>query len=483
MKRCEHYFHCAYLQQFKSDARVLIFTHAYLPLPRNSHEKTRPDLVVIDESFFSTCIETIGIPRSRLEKLARKDVALQCVVSKLLTAIDDDEPVLAALRSAGITSQALTELHAEFVASGASFLDFPTDAEAEDWLTWARKKGVERPRVDLLLQILATELATSRTESHGVSYDEKRDAIRLHYRKPIARFQYPDGRPIIVIIDANANPDLLRGWFSDIAFEEFPAGRNAYVVQCSTSRGSTVSFAPWDKSHAESKARAKKNVAGLNELIRHEAQLGAKKVLVVGPQKICGNPKNAMPALVQCPPNGALEHFNGLRGVDIYKDFDTAIIIGRNQPAIKGVEDEARALWYDSPDPLLFADDWSVELRPYRLRDPSKSLGVDVLVHPDPRIQKLHEQIREGESTQVIDRLRLVHAKEPKRVIVVSNIPLDLEVDELVDLQTLLFRTRLDRAWDRLNGAMPLNPEWLSKTFPDLWPTTGAARTDLRGGG
>ena len=100
-------------------------------------------------------------------------------------------------------------------------------------------------------------------------------------------------------------------------------------------------------------------------------------------------------------------------------------MIGRNQPPIAALEELARALWFDSAEPLTFVDDWVVELRPYRMRDPAQTMGVEVLVHPDPRIQKLHEQIREGESTQTLDRLRLVHAPQSKRAILVSNIPLD----------------------------------------------------------
>jgi hypothetical protein len=239
---------------------------------------------------------------------------------------------------------------------------------------------------------------------------------------------------------------------------------------------------PEKNADESSKKRARRNLEGLQELIDSEADNGKNRVLVVGPQAITGNPAQNVPALLTRPPNGALAHFNGLRGVDAYKDFDTAIIVGRNQPPINELENLARALWYDSEVPLGFAADWTREERPYRFRDPAQRMGVEVLVHPDPRVQRLHEQLREGESTQAIDRLRLVHAQGPKRVIIVSNIPLDLEIDELVDLSSLLYRTRLERAWECLNGVMPLNPTWLAARFPDLWPTPGAARTDIRAG-
>jgi hypothetical protein len=475
-KSCEYFGDCSYLKQFESDARVLIYTHAYLPLPRNSLEKVAPTLIVIDESFLSTCLLNHRSSRSEWEEEAREDVVACCVLSKVLKAIDDRKPLLGELRAAGLTPEILREVRADF-KTGVSFNPHGTDDALLKNL-----RTTPRVRLDILAEILEAELATGRSECHGITYDYDEKVLRLHYRRPIARFESGDGSPPTIVIDANADPELLREWFPDLAFKEIPVSRNAYVVQCSSARGSTVSFVPGKNSDPGSKERATRNLAGLEELIRHESTGGTKRVLVVGPQSVTGNSAKEVAPLIACPENGALAHFNGLRGVDVYKDFDTAIIIGRNQPALDDLEDLARALWFDSEASLGFAADYVLETRPYRFRDPNKSMGVEVLVHPDPRIQRLHEQIREGESTQAIDRLRLIHAKKPKRVIVVSNIPLAIDVDELVDLQTLLYRTRLNRAWEQLNGVLPLNPEWLSKTFPHLWPTPGAARTDLRAG-
>ncbi len=475
-KRCEYFDDCSYLGQFESDARVLIYTHAYLPLPRNSKENTHPSLVIVDESFLSTCLLNYQCPRGRLEKKADEDVVIACVLSKVFSAVDERKPLLAELRSAGLTAEILQEVRDD-ISMGMSFNPFNSDEEALKNLP-----GEPRVRLDLLMEILEAELPTGRDESHGVSYDYEKKALKLHYRKPITRFRAAPDEPPIIVIDANADPELIRAWFRELTFKDIPVSRNAYVVQCHSSRGATASFAAWENAGPNPKERAAKNVAGLNELIRYESAGGKTKVLVAGPQKITGNPKKGIVPLVSCPPNGALAHFGALRGVDVYKEFDTVIIVGRNQPPIAELEDLARAFWFDSETPLGFAEEFVAERRPYRFKDPGKSMEIEVPVHPDPRVQRLQEQIREGESTQAIDRLRLIHAAVPKRVIVVSNIPLGLEIDELVDLKSLLYRTRLDRAWEQLRGVLPLNPAWLSKRFPDLWPTKDAARTDLRAG-
>jgi hypothetical protein len=130
--------------------------------------------------------------------------------------------------------------------------------------------------------------------------------------------------------------------------------------------------------------------------------------------------------------------------------------------------------------PLQFASDWTIETRGYRFRDGRH--GVDVVVHPDPRIQVVHEQLREGESQQAIDRIRLVHSTIEKPVYILSNVVLDIDVDELLTWDELMAGgTRLQQAWARLNGVMPLAPAWLAAAFPDLWQSAAAAKCDVGG--
>lgn len=508
---CEYFQECAYLKQFEDkDTKVLIFTHAYLPLPRNVKEQIHPGLVIIDESFLTPCLLKEGdrneITRGQLLALSYDSAPLQFIIKRLLCAIDNDEPILDSLRKDKITSNSLRNtLKIYPPIQPVGFLAISSDAEG-----LPRLKAKNRVRVEDLFAILIAELATSRSESHGITFNSEKQSLVLHYRKPITRFgralRQPliigkiivlppaaskMGRPLrkppvrrneppIIIIDANADLQLIRPWFPNATFQEIKVARHAYVIQCKSTRGSTTSLVP-DKNRAPtSKKRAEDNIEGLQNLIERESESGKRKVLVVGPQSITGNSKDNKPGLLTPPQNGVLAHFNGLRGIDVYKDFDTVIIVGRNEPPIEELENLARSLFFDSETTLETGSNWVMEERPYRFRDPRKKLGVDVIVHPDRRIQRLLEQIREGESTQAIDRLRLIHATTPKRVILVSNIPLDLVVDEVVDFKTLLYQTRLDQAWAKLRGVLPLNPEWMSKTRPDLWPTPGAARTDLR---
>jgi len=82
--------------------------------------------------------------------------------------------------------------------------------------------------------------------------------------------------------------------------------------------------------------------------------------------------------------------------------------------------------------------------------------------HPDPRAQVLLEQIREAETAQAIDRLRLVHkSKGPRspRVFILSNIPVDIEVDELFRWEQYQL---IQQLVDESDGYIPLNKTHLT---------------------
>jgi hypothetical protein len=89
---------------------------------------------------------------------------------------------------------------------------------------------------------------------------------------------------------------------------------------------------------------------------------------------------------------------------------------------------------------------------------------VTVQTHPDWRAQLLLEQVREAESEQGLDRLRLLRGEGKQRqVYILSNVPLNVTVDygwSWTEYQQLL------SMWKEAEGVMPLNPEHLMKRCP-----------------
>ena len=90
--------------------------------------------------------------------------------------------------------------------------------------------------------------------------------------------------------------------------------------------------------------------------------------------------------------------------------------------------------------------------------------SVPVQTHPDWRAQLLLEQVREAESEQALDRLRLLRGEgKDRQVYILSNVPLNVTVDygwSWTEYQQLL------SLWEEADGLMPLNPEHLMKRCP-----------------
>jgi hypothetical protein len=181
-----------------------------------------------------------------------------------------------------------------------------------------------------------------------------------------------------------------------------------------------------------------------------------------------------------------IAHFGNIRGTNDFEDHEIVVILGREQPSPRDAEKLAKAIWYDTKEPIrcILAGSKGEAQYPYRqrhytMRDGSQQRPVRVRVHPDRRVQAVVEQVREAEMVQAIDRLRLVHSPREKTVYVLCNIPLDIPVDELVTWRELVGDGRLVKALEACeeNGwdALPLAAKELSRLFPELWRTRKAA--------
>ncbi len=469
-RQCEHYATCPYITQFQP-SDVIIYTHAYLPLQRSRLETWFPEIVIIDESFFQTCIESVQLKLARLY-----DVNIPAAARKVCKEIAD------AFASELDVLQIVKDINRDEFNIAITTLQKLSAPIAPD--TSARQQTAQIKKIvsflplGKLLNALRLD-AGMRKYLQSVTFDRYTNEITVHRRKRITRFKNNTGDELIRlnIIDASANPEIISSFFEHIKFTTLNTSRNAHVTQCYSTRCSTTSLVASSNTDRKSKAAAKARINDINLIIQRMSRDG-NKVLIVGPQKVVGHKKEGIKSLIQIPPHCDAVHFNGFRGIDKWKDFDSAIIIGRNEPPVKAVEAMARALFCYDYEPLYLTGDWTTEKRGYRMK--GKHVGVDVNVHPDPRIQAIVEQVREEESLQALDRLRLIHNVKIKEVVLLSNIPLNIDVDEILSWDELVNGCRLSQAFDKLNGVLPLNPAWLSAKFPNLWKTPQAAKDDVQ---
>lgn len=514
---CPLYNTCGYIDQYRS-ADVFIYTHAHLPLMRSRLNEPLPGLAVIDESFFQSCIRTTAMSLGDFAK-AIPHVPNTALLQEIYSALVLRAPLLAHVKNLGLKDE-VTNVRKKLeslIKNATSPKQLANSAPQAILLAKELAPALE------LLRALGAEIVQSRDFSQTIVIQAD-NSISVHRRLQITRFgndnpphwmnATPTPLPKIVILDANADQKIIGQFFNIEKFHTLRVQRQAHVTQCISTRGSTTSLTPSKNTDLKSKRAAVKRLEEIQRLIDRKAQNGAK-VLVVGPQIIVGNAARQVPGLLLARAGVKFTHFGGLRGIDKWKDFDVNIIIGRNQPTTAAVEDSARAIWgagykhngfeegdwvsveYTQQGPrgnpvtirhedwllryekLDLSGSWTTTKRAYQTVD-GQPLGVDVVTHADPLVNLLLEQIRESESMQAIDRLRLVHAENPKEIILLSNIPLDVEVDELLTWTEIMQGSPFADALSQTAGTLPLTPEWLAKRFPLLWKTRGAAKDDVK---
>ena len=281
---------------------------------------------------------------------------------------------------------------------------------------------------------------TSRNESNAVVVDGQ--YVSVLRRKGLDLPVVP-----ILVINADANPVLLERFFGcNVPVEDISVERQAEVIQFK------------DKTFS---AGATKDGSTLLQ----QAARFIEGVSDAGQTLVVSNEDNEGWFKAQDIPSVTFDHFNNLRGVNRYKDYQNIVIVGRNQPSGDVVEKLARGLWYDDEAPFQLLEERSgskplkAEKRGYRLRD-----GYDsdmTQVYRDWRSQALLEQMRESESTQAIDRLRLLRPYSEglqRRVFILCSVPLDITVDHLESWSGL---QKLIALLKDCEGIVPLNPKHL----------------------
>jgi hypothetical protein len=473
---CEHFEGCPYLAQYEGLPDVVIHVHARLPLKRTElgFDRKPPQLAIIDESCWGALLKSLAIPLGVLQRELGPQLA-----QGLVAAITSREPLLERLRARPQLIKRMQEALKHWKAEARTPLVTIHPGMADADLDQALAALSPTTRLATLLRVLLAELETPRAVSQALVYDRAAKAVHLYYREDVARLKHVP----TLLIDANAQRAITRVLFPDAQFHEIRVERHCRVTQVYSTRGARSSLVPAQSSDRTAQQHAQRRLDEVNRWLARLATT-SQRGLVGGPQDLTGNPAQQRPPLIQAPPHWSLVHYNGFRGNDGYKDCATVVVVSRNEPPVAALEQLARSLYYDDPRPLHLPGRWTLSPRGYRTRD-GRSLGTEVIVHPDPRCQGLLEQLREGEITQLVDRARLIHAPVPKEVVILCNLVVDLTVDRLVSWKTLMQGgTRWERAWEGISQqgyqVLPLHAQWLSRRFPGLWGTAKAVHADLR---
>lgn len=495
VSECPYFGDCEYIKAYQEayDAPFVIMVHAHLGLPWAPQaevlswfeEPEEPELrlfrpayatiVICDEDPTRHLVEHRTLPRSRLQELRQDGLG-----NHLLAGLNAPDGLLSYLRKKGVTGERVREIAKVVRDNEAKTQRVVAPDEADAAIGMQLQ---ERIALAPILDRLADELKCGR---EGVSY-----SLSLDGDKVIAqgRRPYPFTEARLLVLDGTANPAILKQFIPDLELApELPVRRNAYVVQVRNLtffKGSLI-----DKDEDTGQPSPTTRLAEVAQFIGLVATTGKTLAVTNKPVRcaLTGEDENArLP--VSAPYRGAdIAHFGNIRGVNDFEGHANVVILGREELPVDAAERRAMAIWYDTDEPIVRVEpdangnvNYPKQARSYQHPSgPRPSKSVQVSVHPDRRVQAVLEQVREAESLQAIDRLRLIHNAETKHVWILCNIPLDIPVDCLTTWRRLLDTTRkmlaiLSRCDEKGWDAVSLAKAELHGRFPELWPTEQAA--------
>lgn len=277
----------------------------------------------------------------------------------------------------------------------------------------------------------------------------------------------------VLVLDGTGSLDLNRQIFGEhMTGQRFAVPRNAEVIQVTSRTFSRQSLTGTDRRGNPISPNKMREAATVRQQVLDLLKMLPGKVLLVTYKAVEELLRPDLPRHIQ------VAHFGALRGLNSYEHCETAVVLGREQPSAQAIEALTRPFCATDSEPFIPIGEYVVHSRGLRMRRGGSNV-VEVAVHPDPRCQAMLEQVREAEIVQAIDRVRPVHNR--RRIIVLTNIPLDLTVDCTLTWPELR-PGKLAYAFAR-HGVLPMSPKDLCRRFPDLWRLENTAKVELNRAG
>jgi hypothetical protein len=489
--RCPFFDECLWqkMRRQAGRARFVFMTHSHLTShwppagrPGIFHPKNAK-LLIIDEDPIPTLFDqeptriTAGAFKELVPELGEK-------IEKILAGPRPD--ALDFLRASSVTPEQLyIAAEARKKREKRRRIGHPemSDAERAELVEQIKKAPPPPARLSHWLTCLADEVASGRKgECLSLCRESETGDILARARKPL----WDTSGQKWLVLDGTANVEDLRCVLPGIQEVLIEVPRNAVFIQVSTntySKNTTL--------------RNGKPTQLLNEacdFIEIIAQTFPNQVAVFTTKEIrralTGEGKNEK-LDVHVPLRGArLGHYRNVRGSNEFEDCQVGFLIGRAEDPVAVNENDTRAFHYDSATQLQFVepDVKGAKRLPnrtgwYTMRD-GRRVEARLTRHPDPRSQRRVEASREAEMLQAIDRLRLVHNREPKLVFIFSSVPLPIPVDVLISeddiSKVVVFRDMLAEPESAgFGSAAPMTGVFLSRICPERWSSPKDARNWL----
>jgi hypothetical protein len=268
--------------------------------------------------------------------------------------------------------------------------------------------------------------------------------------------------PIEIIAHAFPDCDIIPDEVLEVALPEHT--RIIQIIDTPTAKHRTVK-----KSNQEALRRF---------IMDHARKLGMPSTLV-GVQKHVEDAFAAMNP--QLPPSITVKHFNAVAGLNGFKNVGLMISIGRAAPSPLEIEDQIAAITGRDPQRLPEGD-WFMKAKgTIKLRDGSE-VKVDCYMHPDPIVEAWRRHKHTSCVIQMIGRARPYNrtADNPLTIYVLSNEPLDIPVDEVLDWEKDELEPLALVEPMACDGFVVLAPEALSTLWPTVFESKRSGERELQ---
>jgi putative DNA primase/helicase len=282
----------------------------------------------------------------------------------------------------------------------------------------------------------------------------------------------------VIVLDATLSLDILKYYFPQIQVAldlkvMAPHEHTTQVVGLPVGKASLSQLEPGKRSNTEEKRVANKRQRLLNTV----------RKLAAGRRTLVITNKELEPLFEQAGPNIETAHFNAIEGIDRWRDVDCLITIGRPLPAPDAVEQMAAALT-GKPISLPLQPPKRAGGRPQTMIEQEQAVrlknGSDVTltarVFELPEAEMIRQAVTEAAIVQAVGRARGVNRSATNLVeiwMILDDtvVPLALDaVAQFTDLEPNKIDTMIER------GIVPAFSADAAKLYPDLWPTSQAAR-------
>jgi hypothetical protein len=477
--------------------------YAFLPAPA-----PRPDHAVFDESLIIPAVKTTSflisdIRALQVPNLSTEGSNVMVTLNHACDALDtpwSDRPkaveqvlsagieppsakpaALAYLRKQGIGRKALRELadaiEAELDRRMPQVSGSMADGEIVTALDKANTAGLAHAAA--LVGAIVREIDRPRKVLNGVTIRHDGDVV-ISRRREILGLKHAS----VTALDGTGDYGLSRKLYSSrLAHVHVPFPRMTYTIATKLKGYSRQSITGKDRygKDLDNRGGAAGKLRGDIAAIFSRLPRGSM---------ICGTQRVVDTALATgtVPEGTACAWFGALRGLNKWERCPGGLFVGAERISIGDLENRARAYLADDDEPFISMDEpapkgWKYKQWPYkatrmrRMRDGSLQ-PVEVEVHPDPRVQAVHEQIREAELLQAIDRLRSIWS--PRQIVLLNDLCLDVVYDAIYRHKDLVAGgNRIERAF-LSTGIVPLSPADLHRLHPTVFKTDKAAEYGIK---